>query len=307
MKGNTNALPISVDRGEERVNLVLTLDGGDTDALYGASILITDADTGVSQILIYSAENANIFSITAGHRYTVDCKKYGQNLPPVIKEYTAINNYTRKLTLDYYTPPVGAYIYTTDNRCWTEEAYTGDGSDVVGIYIGDGSHRYIFNISNKSSVPLTNDINGLYEDDNFGNFYGNDDYENAILDFEGSYNTSRLVANNNDISSSYNFAWDQAVKFTFANGKTAYLPALGQMMMIKNNVGYILSLFQKIGKLTDGTQSSMYNYMISSTAGGNWDEEESGYFLVYTWCYSWGWKAEYTYQYKYCFVCCDFE
>lgn len=309
MKGNTNALPISVDRGEERVNLVLTLDGGDTDALYGASILITDADTGVSQTLIYDSENANVFSITAGHRYTVDCKKYGQNLPPVIKEYTAINNYTRKLTLDYYTPPVGSYIYTIDDRLWTETTYNGDATDVVGIYISDGQHRYIFALSNKCSVPLENDIDGDYYDDNFGSFFGSDDFGNAALDFDGKYNTTRLKAYNSDSSSSYDLAWEHALKYTFKNNKSAYLPALGQLLMIHNNLDAIFALIQKVGSAVLTSKSSFYNYMISSTAGADYDEEDGDWsVLIYTWTYSYlGWDPNWVYKYNYCFVCCDFE
>lgn len=81
MKGRTNAKS-ELFRGEETLNISLTLDGTESSALIGATILITDTTSGETTELIYAGK-ALTTAIPAKHRYIVKANKLSGYAPPV--------------------------------------------------------------------------------------------------------------------------------------------------------------------------------------------------------------------------------
>jgi hypothetical protein len=243
-KGNLDIVVAEV--GIETCDIRLTLDGEESSELVSAEIVVLDSDSGKEYVVKY-VEGGVLVPIDAGHRYSITCKRIGNYLPPVIFEAIAIKDYTRTVTLNYTSPPIGVYYYTIEGKVVGINTFSGVADDVFGIYVSNGENIVLLHkelpMSNGSyaafsGYKLTNTQAG-----NSGmNFYKKAD-DAVVSDFDGKRNTEILSG----IYQNSIYAHTAVTTKIFPDGVAGYLPAAGQLKMICDNLGSIRPAYTKIG------------------------------------------------------------
>ena len=178
-------------------------------------------------------------------------------------------------------PPHTAMILRTNNRFYTPEEWIGVGaeqSEAVGVAISDGTHSLV--VHPKKGNAVWDSTQGGIE--KFDGMVLQVSAAEAARDFSGEKNTKTLLAaynagTLNDIS-----AVRIAANTVFANGKTGYLPAAGELKLIEDNWGSEES----------GDQGTFYHCM--AAIGGDTDVEYACSSTLMSLVKCWYWHSGYS-------------
>ena len=160
----------------------------------------------------------------------------------------------REVTLTYSTIETGVYIYTKqDTLVSAADWNSSNNTNAVGVYVGTDLCRFIIAPEDAS----TSAVWGTYGT-SVSSAYTTTTASNAQTDYAGQANTAAIISQDTSTS---NKAADYCNSYTFKNGKTGYLPALGEWYIAYNNQSAIGTAMSKIG----GTALTTSSYYWSST------------------------------------------
>lgn len=173
----------------------------------------------------------------------------------------------------YYPGRQGAFVYDTRGKFYTADEWSAgiadgslDNDDVVGVAVISGEHRFVIAPQAQETwLPICPSRN-----------YGIEtltpitDTDLAKQDFDGEANTDALIQQFGDSTS---LIEGYAKSYTFKNGKSGYVPALGELVTAYNYKGQINACRSAIGL------GDIYsNYVSSSTYYGY---NNKGYFDIW--------------------------
>lgn len=152
----------------------------------------------------------------------------------------------------------GVYILGIDNKLYTLNRWNQTSNNAVGVAVINSSHP------NKGFVISKDDggLNGTWgnSDKLINNILTTDDVNVAKTDFFGLSNTDQIISQDGTIS-----AVTYCKNYVFPNEKSGYLPALGELVILYNNISEIKNCLSKIGgRYFDGTYSYWSSTQISS-------------------------------------------
>lgn len=172
----------------------------------------------------------------------------------------------REVTLTYSTVETGVYIYTKQDTLVSADAWnSSNNTNAVGVYVGTDSCRFIIAPKDAS----TSAVWGTYGT-SVSSAYDTTTTSDAKTDFAGQTNTAAIISQDTSTS---NKAADYCNSYTFKNGKTGYLPALGEWYLAHNNKAAVDTAMSKIG----GTALTTSYYYWSSTQCGSYHAWELGW------------------------------
>lgn len=245
MKGSTNAL-IESYKGAELLYISLTVDGTESALTDNMVITIEDMDSGESQTVTYEGAKTPA-SVVAGHKHRVSVNRIDGYIPPLAVEFTSVNGYERDVTIDYVSPPIGAFIYTKDEQLVAPENWdTANNDNIIGVYLGTSTHKIVLRSTRDRIITIGSVVYSLW-------MYTCQSSVKGIEDYDGYGN----MANSLTVSESYE-AFYETNKIVFPHGKRAYIPAAGEMKMIKDNIS-------AIGRCWGAIDGSTYSYTLSNT------------------------------------------
>lgn len=225
MKGKTNAL-VEVYKGSELLYISLTVDGAESALTDNMVITIEDMDSGKSQTVTYEGVKTPA-SVVAGHKHRVSVNRIDGYIPPLAVEFTSVNGYEREVTIDYVSPPIGAFIYTKDEQLVAPENWDVENNDnIIGVYLGTSTHKIVLR-SSKETISST-----FY--DGYTWVWNCVSEKRGIEDYDGYGNMQKSLS-----ISERNEAFYETNKIIFPNGKNAYIPSAGEMKMINDNISAI--------------------------------------------------------------------
>lgn len=170
-----------------------------------------------------------------------------------IGPYTAGQS-PREVTLTYTPIKTGVYIYTKQNTLVSADDWdSSDTVNAVGVYVGTDSCRFIIAPEDAS----TSAVWGTYGT-SVSSAQTITIESKAKTDYAGQANTAAIISQDTSTS---NKAADYCNSYTFKNGKTGYLPALGEWYIAYQNKSAVSTAMSKIG----GTALNDSNYYWSST------------------------------------------
>ena len=166
-----------------------------------------------------------------------------------------------------FAKDAGVYIQHVNGSLHTESEWTAGGyanSDANGVAVlGSDASFVIANnaFSNVSWGGYDVDIPGVMQNSN---------YSKAILDFDGYGNTQKIIEKLSGYTDSKGItgapAAESCVNYTFPNGNKGYLPALGEMNMMENNIDAINSARVLIGAYRIQSGYTWSSTMFASTS-----------------------------------------
>lgn len=244
MKGKTNAL-VEVYKGSELLYISLTVDGAESALTDNMVITIEDMDSGESQTVTYEGAKTPA-SVVAGHKHRVSVNRIDGYIPPLAVEFTSVNGYEREVAINYVSPPIGAFIYTKDEQLVAPENWdTANNDNIIGVYLGTSTHKIVLRSTNDPIIKIDSAMYGLW-------MYTCQSSVNGIEDYDGYGNMSNSIT----VSESYE-AFYETNKIIFPNGKRAYIPAAGEMKMIKDNI-------LAVGRCWGAIKGSTLSYTLSN-------------------------------------------
>lgn len=169
--------------------------------------------------------------------------------------------------------PNGVYIYTTDGKFYTHEQWAGLSvkPTVVGVAVKSDDTSFVIHSEVATGLKFCTTWHAsqdLYRE------WGTPD---MLTDFNGKANTKLALDNIGTFPE--NTAAPYADAITFANGNRGYIPAAGQLNLIKTNISTINTLRADLNLSAIATGSGII--YTSSTCKDN-------YFT-----YFWGWNTYY--------------
>ena len=171
----------------------------------------------------------------------------------------------REVTLTYSTIETGVYIYTKqDTLVSADDWNSSNNTNAVGVYVGTDSCRFIIAPEDVS----TSAVWGTYGTSVSG-AYSDTTTSGAITDYAGQANTTAIISQDTSTS---NKAADYCNSYTFKNGKSGYLPAVGEWDQAYYNKSAVNTAMSKIG----GTAMNTSYYWSSTQYSSN-----------YAWLLSW--------------------
>ena len=172
--------------------------------------------------------------------------------------YTFTKNYTEKT--DIYIQHIDGTLYTTDD--WTSGGYTNEDANGVAV-VRPFSGSFVIAKEESSSKLAWGGYNKTITD-----IVTSDRSSVAVLDNDGAGNTPKIIEQCNGYTNDGVTgapAAEYCASYTFPNGKTGYLGALGEWQAACNNRTKVNSAMSLIG----GTSFNDYNYYLSSTQYSN--------------------------------------
>lgn len=207
------------------------------------------------------------------------CLSFSSSL--VYPEYYNIYRYYgfsgRAVCNIYYPGRQGAFVYTTDGKFYTADEWsaaisagTVTNDDAVGVAVISGEHRFVIAPQDGATwLPICPSRN-----------YGITtltpitDTDLAKQDFDGEANTDALIQQFGDSTS---LIEGYAKSYTFKNGKSGYVPALGELVTAWNYKGQINACRSAIGL------GDIYSDYVSSSTYYGYNSK--GYFDI--WAVRW--------------------
>ena len=180
--------------------------------------------------------------------------------------YTFTKNYTEKA--DIYIQHIDGTLYTTDD--WTSGGYTNEQANGVAV-VRPFSGSFVIAKEESSSKLAWGGDNKTITD-----IVTSNTSSVAVLDNDGAGNTPKIIEQCNGYTSSGVTgapAAEYCASYTFPNGKTGYLGALGEWQAAYNNKTKVNSAMSLIG----GTPLSTSDYYWSSTQCSSY----------YSWIFGW--------------------
>lgn len=172
--------------------------------------------------------------------------------------YTFTKNYLEKT--DIYIQHIDGTLYTTDD--WTSGGYTNEDANGVAVVRPISGSFVIAKEESSSRLAW-----GGY-DKTITDIVTSSTSSVAVLDNDGAGNTSKIIEQLTGVTISGETgapAAEYCASYTFPNGKTGYLGALGELQAVRNNITRINSAMSLIGGTSfnkddywSSTQSSSY-------------------------------------------------
>lgn len=164
--------------------------------------------------------------------------------------------------VDIYIQHIDGTLYTTDQ--WSAGGYANNQAN--GVALVSASTSFVIAKGNASSSNLKW---GGYEK-LINDITTTENKDTAALDFDGVGNTSKIIKQLADYTDSQSVvgapAAEACVAYIFPNGKTGYLPALGQLQLVNDNNTAVTRAMNLIGGTVmptsycwSSTQSTAYN------------------------------------------------
>lgn len=196
-------------------------------------------------------------------------------------KHTFTKNYVE--SCDIYIQHIDGTLYTTDD--WTSGGYSNEQANGVAI-VRPISGSFVIAKEESSSRLAWGGYNKTLTD-----IVTSSASSVAVLDNDGAGNTPKIIEQCNGYTSSGVTgapAAEYCASYTFPNGKTGYLGALGEWQAAYNNKTKVNSAMSLIG----GTSFNTSSYYWSSTqysSGGSWILYWDGgglynYYKDYTYC-----------------------
>lgn len=147
---------------------------------------------------------------------------------------------------DIDIPANGVYVYDIDGRFITSEFWKSENnSKAVGIALITDRIKAIIALHNAGNgKKVVWGPNGFVNGVTCSNVNSNAIPGNAIIDYNGENNTLLLK---NNLNPGENTALSIASSYIFPNGKNGYLPALGELKEVFDNLNVINELIVKVG------------------------------------------------------------
>ena len=191
-------------------------------------------------------------------------------------KYTFTKNYVEKT--DIYIQHIDGTLYTTDD--WTSGGYTNEQANGVAV-VRPFSGSFVIAKEESSSTLAWGGYNKTLTD-----IVTSNTSSVAVLDNDGAGNTPKIIEQCNGYTSNGVTgapAAEYCASYTFPNGKTGYLGALGEWQAAYNNKTKVNSAMSLIG----GTSFNTSSYYWSSTQYSSYS----------SWLLSWDYGGLY-YNYK---------
>lgn len=252
--GAGGAAPVNPN---ETVNISLTQVGGNSADLTGASITITDDDSGDTLYTATWAGTMLTTEIDVNTNYTVSVDTITGYLACADQSYQAGYQTERNITFQYRA--LGAFVEATDGTLYTASTWASSGKTANSVVLITSTMQMRIAIT-KVDKPIGNNPKGAIE-----NFMTAITDENAAkLDYNGKSNTDKIVQFNiSEGTNNTNYAAPYCKAFTFPNGDgNAYLPASGQIWIIYQNKTDINNC------LTACNGTTLASYVNTSTYSG---------------------------------------
>lgn len=214
----------------ETLNISLTQVCGDSADLIGASVTITDDDTGDT---LYTATwNGTTITteIDVNTNYTVSVETIACYLACAPQSYQAGYQTTRNISFQYRAS--GAFVEATDGTLYKASQWLSSGKTANSVVLITSTMQIRIAIT-KVDKPIGNSPTGAIE--NF--MTAITDESAAKLDYNGKSNTDKIVQFNiSEGTNTTDYAAPYCKAFTFPNGNgNAYLAASGQIWIIYQN------------------------------------------------------------------------
>lgn len=192
-------------------------------------------------------------------------EEYNSFKRSLAKNYVSLISSTGEVKYDKGMPE-GVYIqhidgnlYTTDD--WTAGGFSNDQANGVAVIAPQCGFVIAKDNIATSAKWYSSEIavDGLFT---------TADEAVALVDYNGVINTQVIIS---QLSSGAAYS---CANYEFPNGQKGYLPGLGELAVMKNNITLINSALSLIGGVTILAQSNTHRYW-SSTQGG----DETAWFL----------------------------
>lgn len=238
---------------KETINITLT--GGSLDG----AVVTVKADNAI--VGTYTWQGSAIScKVDADKAVEVSASDVDGYTTPAVQIFKSVAQNVRDITLAYTVKaqyPIGVYILDTDNNLTKADDWnTANNNKAVGVYVGDKNHRFVVaprNVNNDRYVQLaTVTLNNLTS-------LPSNDVDAAKDDFNGQVNTDTIIG----LAEDYRGASYLCKNTAFKNGKTGYLPALGELYVCWGYLSEVNAALQVInGAVLDSREnywSSTYN------------------------------------------------
>lgn len=236
---------------KETINITLT--GGSLDG----AVVTVRADNMI--VGTYTWQGSTIScKVDGGRAVTVIVSDVEGYTTPATQSFESVAQNVRDITFAYTVKaqyPIGVYILDTDNNLTKAgEWNTKNNNEAVGVYVGDENHRFVIaprNVNNGNYVQLsTVTLNNLTS-------LPSKNVDAAKLDFDGLKNTDAIIGLEKD----YRGAPSLCKNTIFKNGKTGYLPALGELYVCW---GYLPEVNEALRLIGGSDFDSRENYWSST-------------------------------------------
>ena len=142
--------------------------------------------------------------------------------------------------------PVGASIYGINGKFYSADEWTASGKsneEAVGVAVSDGEHSFVIHpTAEKSGLMWSSNISVTID-----GVFTTTDVATAKGDFAGAANTTAILAAVQAGTIADAPAAQYAAGITFANGKTGYLLAAGELELVNHYLSDINSCLTAIG------------------------------------------------------------
>ena len=252
----------------ETVNISLTQVGGNSADLTGASITITDDDSGDTLYTGTWAGTILTTEIDVNTNYTVSVETISGYIACADQSYQAGYQTERSITFQYKA--LGAFVEATDGTLYTASTWASSGKTANAVVLITSNHSLrvalveaVLSITQDNVNPTA--VNPYYPTIK--------DETQATNDFDGEGNTQKIRDFTRTISqdtSTYAATYCALHTFTYGN-KSSYMPAYGQVLLIVNNKTIIDNCLEVCGgtKIKTAPNGSNDNAIWSSTRGEN--------------------------------------
>lgn len=177
---------------------------------------------------------------------------------PMGYQYTACQA-TREYVFTYTFSSTGAYIYTTDNALVASDNWdTSWNAKAVGVALITDSYKLLIAPDMLGPMAWSNstaEVTGLTSYSGSG----------SLSDMNGQTNTQYMLA----VCSSADYAAGACTNYTFKNGKTGYLPSMGELYQAGLNAKKINTCLEAFGGTVLRTDFMNLQYYWSSTQANN--------------------------------------
>lgn len=172
----------------------------------------------------------------------------------LMKSENRTKDRTKPICYSNEQAPDGVYITTMEGNCWAKESFSGSHEIARGVAVIRGKHRIVVHPNGSSEDIKLLETNKRIS----GKTY--DNIENGLTDFDGMYNTGKLIK-----------AGSMAAQYCQSAGKEWYIPALGEIQLMFDNKLELDACLAIIG-------TPLYN-------GWHWTstQESESYYFVFDW------------------------
>ena len=174
--------------------------------------------------------------IPFGTSYSVSVDAKSGFTTPETKQFTA-NQVSRSVTMTYKKIVLGIYIQDIDGNLYTRSQWNKSNDQANGVAVLTSKCQFVI-----SKVTSTTEY-WCDNESQLPDIVTSNSASNALKDYNG--------INNTDIIASYDSMGYSAAlickEYKFPNGKNGYLPALGELGEVYNNIEEIENCLKKIG------------------------------------------------------------